>query len=167
MTEQPPKLIWGVPDELRLNKQGKLAPEQTKRILTISIFDPWLRLLVGTFFLAFALTQSINSWQFWLPTAMALFPLGSAVNGLRARRRLRHATVEMLEGVLDDVKTQRSEAIVATLHRQRLFMLLLDDYQKRPLPAVGVAYRFWVIFGVIRPGIVVAIEKQTTPTAGG
>lgn len=152
-------LIWGIKAELPTNQRGELHPEQIKRILKISIFDIWIRLAFGGFFLVFALTQRTDSWQFWVPLAIALFPLVSAINGALARQRLNKAKVETLEGSLNEVKVHRSEAISATLHRDSLYMFLLNDQHSKTLPKANQAYRFYVAFGVIRPGIVVAIEE--------
>lgn len=157
-----PRLIWGRDEELRLNRAGELHPDQRTRIKKMSIFDPWVRLLFGGFLLVFAATQRLESWQFWLPLAIAAFPLVSALNGLLAGRRLTMATVSIIEGVVDDVRPHRSEAIAATLHRDTLYMFLLNDEQASALPASNTAYRFYVVFDVIRPGIVVAVEQLTT-----
>ncbi len=113
----------------------------------------------GGFFLVFALTQRTDSWQFWVPLAIALFPLISAINGALARQRLRKAKVETIEGSVNQVKVHRSEAVSATLHRDSLYMFLLNDQHSKTLPNPDQAYRFYVTFGVIRPGIVLAIEE--------
>ncbi|XSG74738.1 hypothetical protein ACP8Y2_21450 [Herpetosiphon llansteffanensis] len=156
--QQTSDLVWGIKDELQSNRRGELHPDQIKRILKISIFDIWIRLAFGGFFLVFALTQRTNSWQFWVPLAIALFPLISAINGALARQRLKKAKVETIEGSVNQVKVHRSEAVSATLHRDSLYMFLLNDQHSKTLPKPEQAYCFYVAFGVIRPGIVVAIE---------
>ncbi|MFD3166416.1 hypothetical protein [Herpetosiphon sp. NSE202] len=156
--QQTSDLVWGIKAELQSNRRGELHPDQIKRILKISIFDIWIRLAFGGFFLVFALTQRTNSWQFWVPLAIALFPLISAINGALARQRLKKAKVETIEGSVNQVKVHRSEAVSATLHRDSLYMFLLNDQHSKTLPKPEQAYRFYVAFGVIRPGIVVAIE---------
>ncbi|HYF64318.1 MAG TPA: hypothetical protein VD886_15960 [Herpetosiphonaceae bacterium] len=152
-------LVWGREAELDHNRRGELHPDQRKRIARISIFDPWVRLVFGAFLVVFALTQQPSSWQFWLPLAIALLPLGSAINGLLARRRLDRATVETIEGSLAAVKPHRSEAVAATLHRDRLYMFLLNYDGAGALPAADRPYRFYVVFNVLRPGIVLAVEE--------
>ncbi len=115
--------------------------------------------MFGTFFLVFALSQRPSSWQFWLAMAVTAFTLGTAINGLLARSRLKHAQVEVIEGVLTEVRPQSANAVAATLHRESLYMFLLkEEHTTYPLPKAETAYRFYVVFGVIRPGIVVAIE---------
>ncbi len=156
--QQATDLVWGIKAELQSNRRGELHPDQIKRILKISIFDIWIRLAFGGFFLVFALTQRTNSWQFWVPLAIALFPLISAINGALARQRLKKAKVETIDGSVNQVKVHRSEAVSATLHRESLYMFLLNDQHSKTLPKPEQAYRFYVAFGVIRPGIVVAIE---------
>lgn len=152
-------LVWGREAELEYNRRGELHPDQRTRITRISIFDPWVRLVFGGFLVVFALTQQPSSWQFWLPLAIALLPLGSAINGLLARRRLGGATVEVIEGSLAEVRPHRSDAVAATLHRDKLYMFLLNYDGAGALPAADTPYRFYVVFNVLRPGIVLAIEE--------
>ena len=157
--DSQPALVWGREDELPANRQGELHPEQRKRIKKMSIFDPWMRLLFGGFLVVFAITQRLESWQFWLPLAIAVLPLISAVNGLFAGRRLAMATVQIIEGPIDEVRPHRSEAIAATLHRGQLYMFLLNYDGAGALLKPKTPYRFYVVFDVIRPGIVVAVER--------
>ena len=152
-------LIWGRDDELAANRRGELHPNQRKRIKQIAIFDPWLRLLLGAFLLIFAFTQRLESWQFWLPLVIAALPLGSAINGLWAGRRLTMAKVEVVEGIVSNVRPHRSEAVAATLHRDKLYMFLLNYDGSAALPFADTPYRFYVVFNVLRPGIVVAVES--------
>jgi hypothetical protein len=153
------KLIWGRAAELEPNQRGELHPDQRKRITRISIFEPWVRLVFGAFLVVFALTNRPASWQFWLPMAIALLPIGSAINGLLARRRLGRAVVEAIEGTLAEVRPHRSEAVAATLHRDRLYMFLLSYDGAGALPRPETPYRFYVVFNVLRPGIVLAVEE--------
>ena len=164
--ESQPTLVWGREDEVPANRKGELHPEQRKRIKKMSIFDPWVRLLFGGFLVVFALTQRLESWQFWLPLAIAAFPLISAVNGLFAGRRLTTARVQIVEGPVDAVRPHRSEAIAATLHRERLYMFLLNYDGAGALIKPDTPYRFYVVFDVIRPGIVVAVEQIAGQAAG-
>ena len=152
-------LVWGRDDELAANRRGELHPNQRKRIKQIAIFDPWLRLLLSAFLLIFAFTQRLESWQFWLPLMIAALPLGSAINGLLAGRRLTMAKVEVVEGIVSNVRPHRSEAVAATLHRDKLYMFLLNYDGSAALPSADTPYRFYVVFGVLRPGIVVAVES--------
>ncbi len=157
-------LVWGRDEELKANRKGELHPEQRRRIKQISIFDPWMRILFGGFLVVFAVTQRLESWQFWLPLAIAAFPLISAVNGLFAGRRLTMATVEVIEGPIDEVRPHRSEAIAATLHRGQIYMFLLGYEGAGALIKPNTPYRFYVVFDVIRPGIVVAVEQASATT---
>jgi hypothetical protein len=158
-------LVWGRDDELQANRKGELHPEQRKRIKKISIFDPWMRILFGGFLVVFAITQRLESWQFWLPLLIAVFPLGSAINGLFAGRRLTMASVQIIEGPVDEVRPHRSEAIAATLHREQLYMFLLNYEGAGALLKPNTPYRFYVVFDVIRPGIVVAVEQAAAVAA--
>ncbi|MBP8250839.1 MAG: hypothetical protein KAX40_00635 [Herpetosiphon sp.] len=153
------QIVWGKPSEIQINRTGALHPEQLKRILKISIFDPWLKLVFGGFFLIFAITQRLESWQFWLPLVISLIPLTMAINGFVARQRIKNAQVETLEGELDDVRQHRSEAVAASLHRDKLYMFLLNYDGAPSLPTANTPYRFYVVFDVIRPGIVLAVES--------
>lgn len=154
-----PTQIWGDLAALPENRRGALTDAQRKQIRKISIFDPWLRIVFGAFFLVFGLTQRPSSWQFWVPVSIALVVLATALNGLLARRRLRNAKVEILEGAIEEVKIQRANGVAATLHRAGLYMFLLEDKENSTLPEPATAYRFFVVFGVLRPGIVVAMER--------
>ncbi|HEY1011553.1 MAG TPA: hypothetical protein VGE07_02540 [Herpetosiphonaceae bacterium] len=152
-------LAWGRPEELRANRKGELHPAQRLRIKRISIFDPWLRLAFGGFFLLFGLTQRFDSWQSWVPLAISALPLLSALNGLLAGRRLTMATVETVEGQVEEVRPSKGEAVAATLLRDGRTMLLLDDEGAGELPKPLTTYRFHAVFGVIRPPIVLAVES--------
>ena len=157
----PPRtrLVWGDEAELRANRRGELHPTQRTRIKQISIFDPWMRLVFGAFFIVFGLTQRLDSWQSWLPLAMGALPVFSGLNGVAAGRRLARAGVEMVEGQVAEVRPQRSDAVSARLLRdgRTLFLLACDGAATLPQPATE--YRFYAVFGVIRPPIVVAIES--------
>jgi hypothetical protein len=159
-TPRPPaRLAWGLAAELRLNRAGQIHEAQRARIKKISIFDPWLRLLLGVFLLVFGATQRIDTWQGWLPLLLSAPPLLSAAHSFLIRRRLDAAGVEVVEGELDAVRTHRSDAVAATLHRAGHYMLLVSHDGAGPLPQPGQPYRFYAVFDVIRPPLVVAIES--------
>lgn len=155
----PARLAWGLPEELRANRKGELHPAQRARIKRISIFDPWLRMAFGGFFLLFGLTQRFDSWQSWVPLAISALPLLSAANGLLAGRRLARAVVEAVEGQVEEIRPSKGEAVAAALLRDGRTMFLLDYDGAGELPKPRTAYRFHAVFGVIRPPIVLAVES--------
>ena len=50
-------------------------------------------------------------------------------------------------------------AVAATLHRAGHYMLLVIHEGAGPLPQPGQTYRFYAVFDVIRPPLVVALES--------
>ncbi|GIV97866.1 MAG: hypothetical protein KatS3mg057_2523 [Herpetosiphonaceae bacterium] len=150
-------IVRGTAEELRLNREGQLAPSQRERLGQLPIFrlPYWPSLILALVFGVIGLLRG-GAWV-WVGLGIAVLLLITGLSRLRQQRRLQQGQVESLEGRIKQVRATPLRAFESLLTIDGSQAVLLAGTPGEPLQPGG-HYRLYLIRGLASLPIVLAVE---------
>lgn len=150
-------IVRGNPEDLQSNRSGRLSPAQNERLAALKPFRlPVLpSLLVGALLIAYGLVR--RDTPGWVTLAMGVVLVGSGWSRYRQQAALKSGTVQSFIGVLERVRPSPLGMFEAELTIDGKSYALLSRLGERPLET-GARYRSFVVRGIARMGVIVAME---------
>ena len=150
-------IVRGNPEDLQSNRSGQLSPAQNERLAALKPFRlPVLpSLLVGALLIVYGLVR--RDAPGWVTLAMGVVLVGSGWSRYRQQAALKSGAVQSFIGVLERVRPSPLGMFEAELTIDGQPYALLSRLGDRPLDP-GTRYRSFVVRGIARMGVIVAME---------
>ncbi len=151
-------IVRGHSNDVQVNRGGQLSPEQIAHLGRLRPFRlPVVPgLLVGGLLLVYGVTRQDTAG--WIVLFLGLLLLVSSWTRYRSQAALKAGAVQSFVGLLERVRPSPLGMFEAELTLDGKSYVLLANLGDQPLNP-GTRYRSFVVRGVARIGIIVAMEE--------
>jgi hypothetical protein len=151
-------IVRGNPEDLQSNRSGQLSPAQTARLAALKPFRLPIMpgLLFGGLLIVYGLVR--RDPPGWITLALGVVLIGSALSRYRQQAALKSGAVESTVGVLERIRPVPLAMFESELTIDGRSYVLLARLGARPLET-GARYRSFVVRGIARMGVIVAMEE--------
>jgi hypothetical protein len=151
-------IVRGDSNDVQINRGGQLSPEQAARIARLKPFRLPIvpSLLFGGLLISYGVLRQDTAG--WVVVLLGLVLLGSGWTRYRAQSALKAGVVQPFVGLLERVRTSPFAMFEAELILDGKSYVLLANLGSQPLKA-GTRYRSFVVRGIARMGVIVAMEE--------